>query len=493
MPNPPPGSAAKPNARTGIFLANVQALLGMSFFSKAANFLYIPLVARALDPADYAKATVAAALVGFFAPAADAGITSVLSREIARHPQDTDRLLSLARRTMLLTTLLAIAGCGVMAWLLRFDTTSQWLVWWFALSLLPYPTLNSVTGLLMGRQVMAPMARVGAFVICLKVSLAWPLLQWQPSPFAFLGLEAFSGLIQTVWLLVWVKRKLPPSAPLPQAAASPINTPRKLLITSIPFLGSTLAFLVLNRIDILMLDRMAPPVQVALYAAAYRLFEVLFMLPRPVAQALFPALSALSEDKTRFDLAVQKSFWLHGQMGLFIAGAGWFAAPLTPWLLGEHYRNAVPLLRLLLLGIPVLFWCWPPSTALNAVGQQRLVFVVSLLGAAVNVCLNLLLIPRYGPTGAALANTATFAIVALFYVVAMRGVISAKVYCGSNLALSLLAPLAALLATLGLERLTGESPLLLACAFGVVHLLLAWRLLPFSAQERQKLLRFGRQ
>lgn len=71
---------------------------------------------------------------------------------------------------------------------------------------------------------------------------------------------------------------------------------------------------------------------------------------------------------------------------------------------GSGFLAARPVLGLLILGQVVNAFCGPTGVLLSMTGRQRLASRALWLGAIVNVILNVLLIPRYGVTGAALAT-----------------------------------------------------------------------------------------
>jgi O-antigen/teichoic acid export membrane protein len=181
---------------------------------------------------------------------------------------------------------------------------------------------------------------------------------------------------------------------------------RDLHQTALP-LGFFLVVLNLySYVDSVMLGYMRTDAETGLYAAAYKIYEGLTYAPLAISTVLTPRLSELfARDRGRHRaLAVG---WISGSMGLgALAAAVAFllARPLLVFLFGAGYAAATAPLRILAVGLPVVFTIWILHAVAISVDRERLLLRTGLVGLAVNVALNLYVIPRYGPNGAALAT-----------------------------------------------------------------------------------------
>jgi O-antigen/teichoic acid export membrane protein len=92
-------------------------------------------------------------------------------------------------------------------------------------------------------------------------------------------------------------------------------------------------------------------------------------------------------------------------LAIIVGGAGYvLATPLLVLLFGADYAAATPAFRILCLGLPIVFVIWILHATAISVDRERLLARTALVGLAVNVGLNLFVIPRYGGSGAALAT-----------------------------------------------------------------------------------------
>jgi O-antigen/teichoic acid export membrane protein len=129
-----------------------------------------------------------------------------------------------------------------------------------------------------------------------------------------------------------------------------------------------------------------------------------------------PAASRLqtSNDRT----AVEALYWRSAAWVAvlsFPAFAVCFAAaePLTVLLFSERYAAAAPILSLLAVGTFVDVSLGFNGAALRVLGKVRWLMAANGLGVALNIVLNLALIPRMGALGAALATGTALIAVAL--------------------------------------------------------------------------------
>lgn len=82
---------------------------------------------------------------------------------------------------------------------------------------------------------------------------------------------------------------------------------------------------------------------------------------------------------------------------------------------GTYVEGSVPLTLLVLTSFVRVF-VGPDDLTISTLGQTRLLFITSILGAATNLTLNVSLVPRYGIVGAAVATLTSFTVLHLVQV-----------------------------------------------------------------------------
>jgi O-antigen/teichoic acid export membrane protein len=188
---------------------------------------------------------------------------------------------------------------------------------------------------------------------------------------------------------------------------------RRVLRSSVPLGAAGLCAAVVNRVDFLMLERMTDLTQVGLYAAAYKVTNLLEALPLMVMGTVYPLMSRYAaEDPERLRALVRKSVLFLGIVGVSAGIVVTVTAPLIVRLLfGTEFSAAAPALAVLVWSTTCLYLAITGGNLLISVGRERLNLAILALGAALNIALNLLWIPAAGLLGAAWATTATFFVI----------------------------------------------------------------------------------
>jgi O-antigen/teichoic acid export membrane protein len=181
---------------------------------------------------------------------------------------------------------------------------------------------------------------------------------------------------------------------------------RELHRTALP-LGFFLVVLNLySYVDGVMLGYLRTDAETGLYAVAYRIYEGFTYAALALSAVLTPRLSALfTTDRVRHRQLALAGVGGAAAFGLVVAMvAVTIATPLLVFLFGPEYAAATRAFRILCAGLTIVFAIWILHAIAISVDRETLLLKTGLIGLAVNVGLNLYLIPRYGPEGAAFAT-----------------------------------------------------------------------------------------
>jgi PST family polysaccharide transporter len=202
-----------------------------------------------------------------------------------------------------------------------------------------------------------------------------------------------------------------------------------------PVLLAGFAAMVFMRIDVIMLPTLiagkAGSVAAGIYSAAVKVSEIWFWMPGAIIGSAAPA---IFESKLRGQALFEARFQrLSDFTSLAGLGCGAFIAVTAPWtirlLYGPAYADSAAIL--VVHAWSGLFVCygWILNQWCNLHRRNGLLFAATAVGAAVNVALNYLLIPRYSGLGAAWATLISYAAMASFFpalVPALRPVVRAQ-------------------------------------------------------------------
>jgi O-antigen/teichoic acid export membrane protein len=210
----------------------------------------------------------------------------------------------------------------------------------------------------------------------------------------------------------------------------------------------------LSRIDVVILEAFKGSAEVGAYSAAYKLFDTVLFITFALNGALFPLMSVRADDGAHVRRILESGVAALAFFYLPFAAAVLVDAPgVLSLLFGVPYgETSAGALRWLALAPMVFAVSFVGGSALTAVGRTGGMLVVATVAAVLNVALNLVVVPAYGGTGAALATT-------LSYLIEAAGILGLVVLVTGQ-RLDLLRPLVpAAVAAAGLALLLEVSPL----------------------------------
>jgi len=183
-------------------------------------------------------------------------------------------------------------------------------------------------------------------------------------------------------------------------------------------IGAVLSLLNL-RLDFVLLDVFAGTAVVGTYAVASKFAELVRLLPVAITYVLYPRFSRETNARATADTRrlIPSATGLSCLCAVVLA----LAAPLVlPLLYGAQFDAAVGLAQILLIGLSVEGAAGVISAYLYGVGRPGLNSVAMGSGVVLTVVLDLLLVPRWGATGAAIASTVAYLVTTASLLVVFR-------------------------------------------------------------------------
>jgi O-antigen/teichoic acid export membrane protein len=165
-----------------------------------------------------------------------------------------------------------------------------------------------------------------------------------------------------------------------------------------------------DRSDVFFLKNLNPDIkQVTFFAYAFNLVERLIIFPNAFTGPLGVTLMAqYGRDERKLRLMTVEGARYSFLIALpLLAGLACVAGPAVLLIYGEQFRPMIPVLTIVaLLAIPKALIA-APTSLLQATENQGFLVTWGLVSGAVNIILDVLLTPRYGAMGAAIANGST--------------------------------------------------------------------------------------
>jgi PST family polysaccharide transporter len=359
-------------------------------------------VIRYLGPERYGALNFALAFVALFSVLATLGLEGIVVRDIVHDPSCRDETLASA-------FVLKLIGGGVALILAVAIITvirpKESIYWWLvgiaaaatifqALDVIDYGYQAAV------RSKYTVYARNAAFLIIALLKIMLIIINAPLVAFAWAGFSEIA--LASLGLLLICRSQGQSLKPYMVT----ISRAKRLLRQSWPLLVSTLFVVILMRTDQVMLGQMRGAKDVGIFSAALALSEVWYFVPMAITSSVFPAMvRAWKTDEKLFYQRLMQLYLLMVWLSLAVAiPLTLFSGEIVTMLYGIEYQSTAIVLSIhcwtgIFLFLGVVSNMWYLLENLNHYTLYR-----CIVGATVNVGLNLVLIPEYGAKGAAIST-----------------------------------------------------------------------------------------
>jgi O-antigen/teichoic acid export membrane protein len=363
----------------------------------------IVVTTRYLGASGYGQFALALAFVQMLGLLADLGLLTVVVREISREPGATERLVGNALTLRLALSLGVIAVAALLSLAMPYTPQVRVAILIAGVPLVLGSANTAIVAVFQARlrmdraavsDVAGRAAGFGALVLVAALDLGF---------YAVVATAAVGALV-TLVVTWWLSRPLVRVRPAASRAVW-----RSLLAAALP-VGAALAVTeVYFRADTLIVSIFRPYDEVGFYALAYRVIELLGMLPAIVMTSVFPLLSRyLAESRDLAVRTVDAAADLFVALGVPLAAGGLVVAPELVLLIGgEEFEGAATPLRILLFAGALAFVSGLFGLTLIAGDRQRSALRLGLAALAFNVPLNFALVPSLGIDAAAAVAVAS--------------------------------------------------------------------------------------
>lgn len=370
-------------------------------------------IARYLGPDQFGELSYVVAFTALFGVIATFGVKDLVVRDLVRHPQSANSILGSAAGLLVLSGLMAYALTLVGVRFARPDNST------IQIATAVLGSIMLLRAADIGRfwfesQVLSKYVVWGQSLVFLVAAAIKVLLILQEAPLiAFVWVLAGEAGCASVVILAVFNRAGP------GVRSVKFDWSRALAIAkdSWPLVLSGVAIMIYMKVDQLMIAHMLDDSSVGVYSAAVSVSEAWYFMPVIIASSFFPSMVTVDERDTDYSRnAFQRLFDVLVLLALGIAipmtfMSGW----VISILFGTAYLEAGTVLAIhiwasvfVFLGVASERWF---------VNKNRQIFSMqrTMFGAAANIVLNLILIPKHGITGAAVATVVAQVLAAFIY------------------------------------------------------------------------------
>lgn len=371
------------------------------------------LVARYLGPAQYGTYNFAIGFVSLFGAIATLGLDTVIVRDIVNKAFPKHKLLGTCFLLKVIATVTTWLLILLLSWWLNYSSDEILLILLIAfasilqtVNVIDFDFQASVKSKYVAKLLMLQLV-LSAF---LKIYLVYSAAALQTFALVF----TFESLIYLIGL-IWLYKHVNKENILLWRWDTDIAI--AMLKESFPYIIAGLAISAYLKIDIIMIKSMLSDYDAGIYSAATRLSEAWYFVPMVLVSSFFPAILAAKTISSR--LYYDRISALSGALIILAvslsAFCSLFAVEIITLLYGVEFTGAGSVLIVhiwcaifVFLGVISHRWY---------VAEHKKYFALwrSIVGLAINVWLNYLLLPIYGVLGAAYATLVSQFLVGYFF------------------------------------------------------------------------------
>jgi O-antigen/teichoic acid export membrane protein len=391
------------------------------------------MLPRYLGDVNLGKVNAAFAFADWCGLLVSLGITTYLTKEVARRGTAAGALVLNALILRVALALVVGAGAMVVATLISYDAVTRQLVYLLSVHMMLTVISGVLIGALQGMQRLKMVALIDAVSKMSLLGIVALLLVEGAGPSGVAIAYILSDLIAIALLFASLIRNKGLSGPIR------IKSWKELLTGGTPFFVWEAALLTYARIDVIMLSFFATSAVLGWYYAAYRIISIPLFLPAILMTVIFPALAACAGDSAKFNRLARRGVLLAALTSMPMAFGLILLADKVIDLFGypESFSNSEIPIMFLAASLPMVAINMIVASTLSALDRQRQWAFIGVGAAILNPVLNLAAIPftqsEFGNGGIGAGAITTFTEVYLLgagLLILPRGVLDRSTYLG---------------------------------------------------------------
>ncbi|MGA9210459.1 MAG: oligosaccharide flippase family protein, partial [Terriglobales bacterium] len=310
------------------------------------------------------------------------GFGDFLAREVARDPRVGRSLGWQLTKLRFAYLVIGVASTVSLLLLLRYPESLWTAGLLLGCALFPRAAIESCQGILRGTEHFAPIARTEAIMGTVLVATAFGLIE---AGYGLRGIvlgelaAALAGMLDAV-------RAAARHAP---AGPKHLSVDRKLMSATFAFNLYPLIVSVYDRVDVLLLSKLAGNIAVGIYSIPYRAYSALQILPYALFGVWFPNFSrewnSASQRRCSEIMTLLYAFALFA-----ILAVTFFATPTVAWALGGRYAGSALAIKILIWATLPMFLNFALNAVLLATNHERIFIWTAIVCTVTNGALNLI-------------------------------------------------------------------------------------------------------
>ncbi|MFA5880336.1 MAG: flippase [Candidatus Margulisiibacteriota bacterium] len=389
---------------------------------KFVSFIYFTYLARNLGASRIGSYVFALSFIAIFSIIIDFGTNHFITREVAKDYTQAQNIFSNILGFKLITSFLALLVVILAVNLLGYSLIVRELVYIASLLMIIESLVLTGYSIIRGFHNLKyeSIGTIGVQVLTLICGII--AMQFTDNLSVLMFILVVSNFLNLLFVFLLIKFKIK----LNLSFRFDWNYWHKIVHIVIPFALAAGFTKIYAAFDQILLSKLADSQALGFYAVAYKLAFALQFLPLALVAALYPAISTFFKtDKNSLNKVFTRAIYylliitIPMTAGIFV-----LAPEFINTLYTSAYAQAILPLKILILSLVFLFLNFPLGSLLNAADKQARNTINISLAMIFNIILNIILIPYYQATGAAMASLFSTIFLFLINIRAVKGIIN---------------------------------------------------------------------
>lgn len=359
-------------------------------------------IARYLEPIEYGLLNYVQSYVYLFAVAATLGLDTIVVRELVENKYLQNKIMGTAFFLKLIASFFMFPLIYLASYLFNNDSYTNVLIYIVAIGVI-FQSFNVIDSYYQSvvQSKYVVIANIATMALSSLVKIL--LIIYNAPLIAFAIAYSIDSIIVALMLIgLYIKN----SSKNIDRWSVDFGMARYLIKQSIPMWLSGLMIAVYAKTDQLMIKDILGNQELGFYSAAAKLNDLWSFVPAIVCSSVLPAI--INAKKVSKEMYYKRINYLYSFMIWLSITILLFSSILAPQIVyfsfGQDFVQAIETFKLLLWSNLFVFFFTAWSKFIIVERQQRVFFYFDSLAVISNIVLNIILIPKYGIRGAALAT-----------------------------------------------------------------------------------------
>ncbi len=402
------------------FLKNLSWIMVGNVTHAVLQFLLNILIARKFGSNDFGLINYAGSIVALFLSVGTLGFNGIVTKKFAENEKDSGAYIGTAFASRLIFACASVGILQVIVRVINADEPILHTIVLFQSFSIVFSSLDLLIYWFRYKNEAKKVAIIRMIGFAVSALLRIAATFWWES----ISLYVLGTVLETFFfvLILWISyRKHYPALKFKFSWIAL----KDMLRISYPFISSAILATIYGQTDKIMLKYMVSNEAVGLYSVSLTLAGAIVIIPTALIEGFRPDIMSYKlTDEVRYRRRLCQLygcvFWICTAYCAFITI---FAKPIILLLYGIEYAGAIPSLALVVWYTSFSYFGAINNMYMVAEGLTKYVQLTTIIGALLNIILNLLLIPYMNIMGAALASLITqiaVNFVLLFFIKSLR-------------------------------------------------------------------------